>query len=123
MPFLGHGYIGRGPPQELVIDGESALCSDGFRDFIQRHSINTRVVAAYAHWQMGKVERHGGILQGMLEKYHHDNPIRSSQDFEEALHHCCNSKNALSRAKGYTPEILVLGKKCQNPRISSIRTI
>ena len=104
-----------GPPQELVIDGESALCSEAFSNFAQKHSINTRVVAAYAHWQMGKVERHGGILQGMLDKYHHDNPILGSQDFEEAIHHCCNAKNALSRAKGYTPEILVLGKSIRTP--------
>ena len=104
-----------GPPQELVIDGESALCSEDFRNFTQRHSIQTRVVAAYAHWQMGKVERHGGILQGMLDKYHHDRPINTPQEFEEAVSQCCNAKNALSRAKGYTPEILVLGKSSRVP--------
>lgn len=49
-----------GPPQELVIDGESALCSEAFCNFTQRHSITTRVVAVYANWQMGKRERHGG---------------------------------------------------------------
>ena len=104
-----------GPPQELVLDGESALCSEEFRNFTQRHSIQTRVVAAYAHWQMGKVERHGGIIQNMLDKYHHDRAITNPQEFEEALYQCCNAKNALSRAKGYTPEILVLGKSSRVP--------
>ena len=105
-----------GPPQELVLDGESALCSEAFRNFTQRHSINTRVVAAYAHWQMGKVERHGGILQGMLDKFHHENTIQSPQQFEEALHQCCRcKKRTIPGQRGYTPEILVLGKSVRTP--------
>ena len=69
------------PPQELVIDGDP----EAFRNFTQRHSIKTRVVAAHAHWQICKVERHGGIIQGMLAKYHHERRISSPQGFEEAL--------------------------------------
>ena len=69
-----------------------------------------KVVAAYAHWQLGKTERHGEILQEMLRKYDSEHPITNSDEFTTALTLCCNAKNALARQRGYTPEILVLGK-------------
>ena len=104
-----------GPPKELVIDGETGLCSEGFKEFCRQQSILPRVVAAYAHWQMGKVERHGEIIQSMLRCLDKDNPITTSKDFEEGLFQCCGAKNSLSRAQGYTPEILVLGKSRRLP--------
>ena len=59
---------------------------------------------------MGKAERHGDILQDMLQKYDTEYPILSEDQFKGAIQHLCSAKNALSRSKGYTPEILVLGK-------------
>ncbi len=58
-----------GIPKMMLLDGESALCSEGFQQYCTERSIQTRV-AAYAHWQMGKVERHGDILQS---KTHYNN--------------------------------------------------
>ena len=56
------------PCKQLIIDNESALCSDQFALLSQQNNIHLRVVAAYAHWQMGKTERHGDILQHILKK-------------------------------------------------------
>ena len=108
-----------GPCKELVIDGDSAVCSEQFSNLAQGLNIRLRAVAAYAHWQLGKTERHGEILQEMLRKYDHEHPIQSSEEFVKALTQCCNAKNALSRHKGYTPEILVLGKSIQIPGVNS----
>ena len=55
---------------------------------------------------MGKVEGHGEILQHMLERFEQDVIIDNDDQFKDALHHLCNAKNALSRTKGYSPEIL-----------------
>ena len=99
-----------GPCKQLVIDNASALCSDQFAKFMQSQDTHLRVVAAYAHWQMGKTERHGETIQQILNKYDHDHKIDSAEDFQQAIRQCCQAKNALSRIKGYTPEILVLGK-------------
>ena len=104
-----------GPCKQLVIDNESALCSEQFAQIAQGHDIHLRVVAAYAHWQLGKTERHGDILQHMLQKYDVDQPVENDTQFKDALLQCCNAKNSLSRVKGYTPEILVLGKSTQLP--------
>ncbi len=51
----------------------------------------------------------------MLRRYDTEHQIKSGHDFNIALTHCCNAKNALSRHQGYTPEILVLGKSRKLP--------
>ena len=99
-----------GPCKQLIIDNASPLCSEQFSTAAQARDMHLRVVAAYAHWQMGKTERHGDILQDMLHKFDTDHAIQSEDQFKTALRHICCAKNALSRAQGYTPEILVLGK-------------
>ena len=99
-----------GPCKQLIIDNASPLCSEHFSMAAQASDIHLRVVAAYAHWQMGKTERHGDILQDMLHKFDNDHAIQNEDQFKMALRHICCAKNALSRAQGYTPEILVLGK-------------
>eukprot|EP00435_Cladocopium_sp_Y103_P028612 s1421_g7.t1 len=104
-----------GPCRQLVIDNASPLCSDQFAQCCQEKDIHLRVVATYAHWQLGKTERHGDIIQHMLQKYESDHNIQTPEQFKEALQHCCHAKNSLSRAKGYTPEILVLGKMSHLP--------
>ena len=104
-----------GPCRQLVIDNASPLCSDQFAQCCQEKDIHLRVVATYAHWQLGKTERHGDIIQHMLQKYESDHNIQTPEQFKEALQHCCQAKNSLSRAKGYTPEILVLGKMSHLP--------
>ena len=77
---------------------------------MQSQDTRLRVVAAYAHWQLGRTERHGEIVQHMLSKYDHDHAISTAEDFLSAIRQCCQAKNSLSRVKGYTSEILVLGK-------------
>ena len=99
-----------GPCRQLVIDNDSALCSEQFTQLMQGLDVHLRVVAGYAHWQLGKTERHGDILQHMLERCDQDHGIENEDQFKQTLQHICNAKNSLSRAKGYTPEILVLGK-------------
>ena len=104
-----------GPCKQMIIDNESGLCSEQFSTLAQGEDIQLRVIAAYAHWQLGKTERHGDILQHMLRKFEIDSPIVHDSDFASALDHCCSAKNALARHKGYTPEILVLGKSRHLP--------
>ena len=73
------------------------------------------MIAAFAHWQNGKTERHGDILQHMLEKFDVNREIKTDLEFRQALRLCCQAKNSLARSKGYTPEILVLGKSRKMP--------
>jgi hypothetical protein len=98
-----------------MFDSQTGFNSEQFGRFLQEHSIRSHVIPTGAHWQMGRCERHGGILLRMLDKFHVDQPIANWQDFERALQMLCNAKNSLSRHAGFTPEILVLGKSQHVP--------
>ena len=104
-----------GAPREVMFDSQTGFNSEQFGRFLQEHSIRSHVIPTGAHWQMGRCERHGGILLRMLDKFHVDQPIANWQDFERALQLLCNAKNSLSRHAGFTPEILVLGKSQHLP--------
>eukprot|EP00434_Breviolum_minutum_P032343 symbB.v1.2.028601.t2/scaffold3045.1/size120917/6 len=108
-----------GPCKQMIIDNESGLCSEQFSNLAQSEDIQLRPIAAYAHWQLGKTERHGDILQHMLQKFDHEKDILHDTEFATALDHCCAAKNSLARHKGYTPEILVLGKSRKLPATNS----
>ena len=99
-----------GSPVQLVCDSAGEFCSDEFSQQLQQFDIRCVVIPAEAHWQMGKCERHGSILQHMLNKYQIDHTISTQEEFSDALSHCTSAKNSISRHKGYSPEILVLGK-------------
>ena len=108
-----------GPPRQLMSDSAGEFCSDEFGQFLQRYNCRSIVIPAEAHWQLGRCERHGAILQHMLEKYEIEHPIDSDEALTEALVQCTMAKNSLSRHRGYSPEILVLGKASQIPGCNS----
>ena len=111
-----------GSPKEVMFDSATGFNSETFAKFLQENNIKSHVIPPDAHWQLGRAERHGAILQRMLDKYHVDQPIQNWIDFEHALQFLCNAKNSLSRHAGYTPEILVLGKSQQVPGSNSSET-
>ena len=113
---LTRGWLSwAGAPGELVCDAGSEFCSDAFKEFLQSHNIRCTVITPRAHWQNGRAERHGAILEAMLKKFDVEQPIVSYLDLEQALWHVIQSKNALSLRRGYSPETLVLGKATRLP--------
>ena len=65
-----------GAPIELHTDAGTEFTSREFSSMLTQFSVRSIVAAPGAHWQIGKVERHGHILQTMLRKY------------EQAFPHC-----------------------------------
>ena len=104
-----------GPPKQLMSDSAGEFCSEEFAKFLQSFDIQSTVVPTEAHWQLGKCERHGAILQDMLNKLQVNHPITCREELEQALCQCTAAKNSLSRCRGYSPEILVLGKSRHQP--------
>ena len=99
-----------GPPGQITCDSAGEFCSDEFSQCLQQFDIKCVVIPAEAHWQMGRCERHGSVIQHMLDKYQSDHTISNDDEFRDALTHCTTAKNSTSRHRGYSPEILVLGK-------------
>ena len=104
-----------GPPKQIMTDSAGEFCSEEFAKYLQSQNILSTVIPTEAHWQMGKCERHGAIIQGMLNKYQIEHPITCESDFDNALSLIITAKNSLSRHRGYSPEILVLGKSRHTP--------
>ncbi len=104
-----------GSPGEMLVDAGTEYNSEGFGNFAQQYNISVTTVSPEAHYQNGKAERHGAILQHMLSKFDLEHPISSYQDLQQALWWIVQSKNACSLKRGYAPEVLVLGKHTKLP--------
>ena len=104
-----------GAPSEMVVDSGTEFQSEEFRDFVQRYNIKLITTAPEAHYQNGKAERHGAVLQHMLKCFDTEHTIGNYQELQKALFWCVQAKNANSIRKGYAPEVLVLGKHTRMP--------
>ena len=104
-----------GAPSELIIDPGTEFNSEPFTNFIQANNIRMTTTSVEAHFQNGKAEKHGDILQNMLTKYDKEHPINTYSDLKHGLWWCVQAKNAYSIRKGYAPEVLVLGKHTRLP--------
>jgi len=80
-----------------------------FTEFTQRFNIRNNVIPPEAHWQQGKIERHGFFLPEMLTKVDLENPIDDYESLQMALNQCTHAKNSLSVRRGYSPEVIVFG--------------
>ena len=104
-----------GAPGSLHVDAGSELVSEEVMTFLQAHNVQCITCAPRAHWQNGRAERHGAIIQDMLRRYDRETAISTYADMQHALWQVCQAKNALSVRKGYSPEMLVLGKAIKMP--------
>eukprot|EP00435_Cladocopium_sp_Y103_P021947 s3593_g5.t1 len=104
-----------GPPNAMVTDSATEFTSEPFAEFLQRHDIQPTTTAPFAHWQNGRSERHGQILQNMLDKIDSEMPINTYEDLRQSLIQSTHAKNTLSIRKGFSPEVLVFGKSSRVP--------
>ena len=104
-----------GAPTELQVDAATELNSLEFESFIQRMCIKLTTISPEAHWQNGKIERHGGFLQEMLSRIDSEQTIETYDMLQEALNQCTRAKNTISYRHGYTPEMIVFGKHSRLP--------
>ena len=110
-----HWISWAGPPSEITVDSATEMNSKEFSLFLQRFCIKSTTTVPEAHWQSGRIERHGGFLQCMLEKVDYEHPINDYGSLQMALNQCTHAKNALSIRHGYAPEVIVFGKHSRIP--------
>eukprot|EP00435_Cladocopium_sp_Y103_P054094 s2900_g17.t1 len=110
-----HWISWAGPPNELVVDSGTEMNSEVFGDFLQRFGIKSTTTCPEAHWQSGRIERHGAFLQTMLVKMDIEEPILDYPSLQLSLNQRTHAKNSLSIRHGYAPEIIVFGKHSRIP--------
>ena len=104
-----------GIPGEIPVDAGSEFSCEDFMTFLQSCNIRATTTSPEAHHQNGKIERHGAVLQRMLDKFDSEHTIASYKDLQQALWWCIQAKNANSIRRGFAPEVLVLGKHTRLP--------
>ena len=104
-----------GAPNEIVVDSATEMNSEVFGNFLQRFGIRSTTTCPEAHWQNGRIERHGSFVQSMLVKMDLESPILVYPSLQAALNQCTQAKNTLSVRHGYAPEIIVFGKHAGIP--------
>ena len=104
-----------GTPNTVLMDSASEFLSSSFQEYMQSMNVPFVVVPPDAHWQIGRIERHGGVLQNMLGKYELEHDVTNYQQLQQALMHCTMAKNACGLRHGYSPETLVFGKGLRVP--------
>ena len=116
MEKLTAGWLSwAGPPNEVIADSATEFNNPEFDQFLRQFNTKLTIIPPQAHWQLGKTERHGDVLQHMLNKYQEDFPIENYSDLQRALMVCTAAKNACSLRHGFAPEVLVFGKGLKVP--------
>ena len=102
-----------GQPSELVLDPAQTNLSDAFTVPQELAGSIVHSTAAEAHWQLGKVEVHGGWFARVLTKVIEDCTPNTYEGWLECVVGA-HSKNELIQVYGMTPPQFVFGR---NPRI------
>ena len=100
-----------GFPLEISIDLERGFGSAEFATALGEAGVSVVPIASQAHWQHGKIERHGGILKHMLERTIHAIDGKTGKQIEWAAEEVTHAKNCLIREHGFSPAQLVFGKE------------
>ena len=104
-----------GVPEEIVVDPAQTNLSEALtvpQEIAGSHISST---AAEAHWQLGKVEVHGGWFGRVLDKVIAEAMPHNRDTWMECVY-AAHSKNELIQVYGLTPAQFVFGR---NPRVPS----
>ena len=103
-----------GPPKVIELDPSKPNLSEALGAFCEAHGIDLMHTAADSHWQLGKVERHGGWLERIFIRTCEENPPTSAEEFVDNVLQVQVAKNSLITEAGASPYQIVFGR---NPRI------
>lgn len=103
-----------GVPQCLVSDPAKPNISDALADYCEGLGITMVHTAAEAHWQNGKVERHGQWFEQIHNRICDQIKPETPEEFVECVQQAQIAKNSLISVSGASPYQLVFGR---NPRV------
>ena len=113
--FRDHWISWAGPPKKLVLDPAQPNLSETFNQFCTAQGVDIEQTAAEAHWQLGKVERHGQWFARILAKTLDEMRPTTEEDWRACVTHTQSAKNALITEAGASPHQLVFGRSVRVP--------
>ena len=96
-----------GPPQKILSDNGGEFVNAELTDFSEKFNCSLKTTAAESAWSNGLCEKHNGVIGNMLDKIMND--VNCSADI--AVHWAIAAKNSLMNVYGFSPNVLVFGKK------------
>ena len=109
-----HWISWAGPPKEIVLDPSATNLGEPLIVPLEHRGIHVRQIAAGAHFQLGKVESHGGWFNRVLEKILTEFPPSNHEDWLECVSHA-HVKNSMLQHHGVTPHQFVFGRNPDVP--------
>ena len=100
-----------GTPGEISVDMERGFGAPEFVQEMGRAGSVVVPIAGQAHWQHGKIERHGQTVKDMIKKVVHQSNLKGPLEMSWAAIESCCAKNSLVREHGFSPNQLLFGKE------------
>ena len=112
--FLEHWHRWAGPPVEVIVDPARTNTAESVFHQLEQEGIRVISIAAEAHNQLGKVEKHGHLFEVILQKVLDQTQPQNKEEYEQCVVQTSSAKNELLNQKGLSPYQLVFGR---NPRV------
>lgn len=109
-----HWISWAGPPSDIVLDPAQTNLGEPLVIPLENQGITIRVIAAEAHWQLGKTENHGGWFARVLQRVIDDHSPSTKEEWLECVHHS-HIKNAMIQHHGFSPQQYVFGRNIDIP--------
>ena len=110
-----HWMSWAGPPKEIVLDPKATNLGEPLVVPLEKQGVHVRPIAAEAHYQLGKVESHGGWFERVLKKVLDEHNPTNKEEWLECVHQS-HVKNQMIQNHGVTPCQYIFGR---NPDIPS----
>ena len=98
-----------GPPETVVMDPAPTMLGEGLQSLFEADGSVTKLIAAEAHWQLGRTESHGGWFGRVLDKVIQEQVPTNKETWEMCVRQA-HVKNQLIQNYGYTPHQFVFGR-------------
>ena len=105
-----------GIPEEVIVDPARTNTAETVFQQLEREGTRVLTIAAEAHNQLGKVEKHGHLFEVILNKVLDQAQPKDRAEYEQCVVQTMNAKNELISQKGLSPCQLVFGR---NPRVAT----
>ena len=103
-----------GPPKVVMMDPARTNLGEPMQSLLDSLGIHCKPIAAEAHWQLGRTERHGGWFGNVLSKLVQENSPESKSDWEQLVTQA-HVKNTMIQNHGFTPFQFVFGRNPDVP--------
>ena len=100
-----------GAPQSILSDNGGEFVNDELTDLSEKFNICLKSTAAESAWSNGLVERHNGVLAGIIKKV----MAKEGCGLDVALQWAISAKNSLTNVYGFSPNTLVFGRNPSFP--------